>query len=274
MTAGNHHRRGPVAARGRQDTIEEDLPLSARPFARLALGAAVLALAACNHQSLLRGPADRYATPADDGAACYPERQRYYAAVREAQETEQLYEFGAFVAQATIVSGLAGQLGWGGTLVASEVSNQFLRMRDAIREDRTRIAAYNASLNALTACRVAEARQLQRDLRRGRVTRSDAQVRVAALRQDQIEDVAVARDTTSAIEDRTDKFSEEIGAARTRSAAEGIDDAEVTEAERNLQTNQKELATTKKTTSVAESKVTDLEIAALPDDRRARNRAV
>ncbi|HEU0223088.1 MAG TPA: hypothetical protein VFR34_12875 [Paracoccaceae bacterium] len=249
------------------------------PLSRLQHSAALLAcfgLVACAQPLPQNGPGpatrQTYATPASSDAACAAERDRYHAAVRQAQATEQIYAFGSIVAQAALMSGIGSRLGIFGSLAVSQFATQMSQLQQGLRNDHARIAAYNAALQDLTDCRVAESRRLSREVEQGQVARAEAEARAAALRRSQIEDVQVARQTNAVIEDRSAKFESEVAQARTRSEQEGTHSAEVVAAEQSLQTNQAELQRTEQTTAVAESRVTELEISFLGLPGRPRTR--
>jgi chromosome segregation ATPase len=241
------------------------------------LAAGTLGLFACGPQQATApaapAPAE-VALPADDGSPCYRERARYYQAVEQARATEQIYRFGGALAQGLIVSGLSNQLGVGGAYLVGELARQVIDLQAGLAADQARIAAYNASFDELVACREREARRINRDVRRRGLPREQAEARMAVLRDHQVEDIRVARETNAVIAERTAKFEGEVNAAKQKSAAAGTQQEEVAQAQQTLQTNQQELSRSEQSVEVAESRVTALEVSALDPARGPRTRAV
>lgn len=201
--------------------------------------------------------------PKDDGYACYEERRAYYVTARNARATETILKV-AGVAFSTMFRNIGSSIPFFGGSSNQQIMEVVSGLQRGLAEDRTRIVAFRSDFDALTNCRTARAKQVNRDYRRGQIKKAEANQELMAMRSAQREDIQVARETNLEINERTDKFALSVRQSRTkaREQSTGGSDGqeaqqtaqEVEMAEESLQTNQQELRRSEKSVEVAEAR--------------------
>lgn len=206
--------------------------------------------------------------PGDDGTKCYAQyRVPFYKEANNAAQTKSVIQGVGSVVTAMLSSRSGGntysrQIG---ALLATNFVATMQSVVTDVRNDTNRIQRLNTSFADLTKCRRAEAQQINTDYKAGRISRSAASQKMAALRTVMSEDIAKARETNKQITARTDEFKlttktarKEVASAPTRTARRERAQ-EVEKAEEAVQTNQKALNESVATVAEAETLVTETE---------------
>lgn len=187
-----------------------------------------------------------------EGEVCYEERAALYDAGFSAQATDQIATVGASIVGDIFKTIIGRNAGPFATLLNERFDEAMAGLLASMKEDRTRIASFNAAFEALGDCRVAARDAIRSDLRNRRVNRADADARMKLLRDTNSADTAFARDVGADIAERTTSFETNVATARTK-AKTPAQQQEVKAAEAALQTNQQELRTTQSEIAVAQT---------------------
>lgn len=194
-------------------------------------------------------------TPADDGSACYPERESYYGAVREAAATDRILDAAGEILTEVFRQSVSSQLGPFAQMTQDAFVIAVGQLRHGIVDDQQRIQAYNARFDDLYGCRRTAARTINTDLKRGRVTRANAVAQMTLTRNAMVEDIDVAKQTNVVIEERLQGFEVSVQQAKAKAKQENQPQKvrEIRTAESALQTNQTVLQNTVSSVESAET---------------------
>ena len=154
----------------------------------------------------------------DDGTECFAgPRRDFYLAVDEVTAAHRMQiaaGIGAIgaVATAAMVDSTLAMVAAGGLAVALAAVVVDLQL------DRERAETVSRTFEALVACRKNEARQLNAALKKGTITREEAEPRMAALRALVQEDTVIAQETNELLVARTESFELSVEEAQEQAA--------------------------------------------------------
>ncbi|MEL6234265.1 MAG: hypothetical protein AAFR46_07635 [Pseudomonadota bacterium] len=220
-----------------------------RPVA--ALMAAGTVLAACDTPpapSRVSAPTTSYSE-----TSCMAEEQRYQRAATEARATEAIMAPVLRIFGDTL-NNIARTL-TGGVLSSSEIRQVVGELTDTIQADQLRITSYQASFDAVTACRERRAEEIRRQARRDQIDREEANARLATLRDAQERDIETARATNSEIDKRNKSYKRSLDKSRADAREVGVSQSDIAAAEASLQTNQSELVESERKVAQADARV-------------------
>ncbi|MEM9048647.1 MAG: hypothetical protein AAGC92_07995 [Pseudomonadota bacterium] len=216
----------------------------------LALTAGGMLLAACANAPL---PSASVTQSRHTENSCMAEEERYSIAASQARATEAIL---APVLQVfgNLFTDIARRI-TGGVVSTADIQRAIGELTTAIEEDQQRINDYQARFEEVTACRERRAMEINREAKRQQMDREEANARLATLKMAQEEDIRTARATNAEIDKRNKSYKDSIVQSRSQVREAGMSDADLMDAERQLQTNQSELVESERKVAAADARV-------------------
>lgn len=185
--------------------------------------------------------------------SCMAEEQNYQRNAIAAQATEAIMAPVLRIFGDTITD-ITRRL-TGGVLSSSEIRQAVGELTGTIKQDQLRITNYQASFDAVTACRERRAQEIRRAEQSNQIEREEANARLAVLRDAQERDIETARETNSEIDKRNKGYKRSIDKSRADAREAGVSQSDLAEAEASLQTNQSELVESERKVAQADARV-------------------